>query len=187
MVVYRGNVDRLGEVREAMGIPDEDKGPAWLRDYGAGSGHTKVDSYGWVDGGALAVDLKSLVDFAAALEKEHKLDYRPHAEKVFTDMGAKPNDPPADFLELVSSMTLHQNLLVETSDALCKHDEAVLAFVAAAREISKKYGEADALASAKTKDVQANLTEAAPVPPKTGTTIVTPPKDDTATDNPEAY
>ncbi|GAA2361625.1 hypothetical protein Cme02nite_43390 [Catellatospora methionotrophica] len=145
-----------------MGLPEEDKGPAWLRDYGRESGYTKSNAMTGYDEGSLAVDLQSLVDFAEALETEHTKDYRPHADEVFKDMSAKVADPHADFIELCSSLGWQRELLVQTSDALLKHDQAVLAFVAAAREISKKYGEADALGAAKAQDVNRNLTVSVP-------------------------
>ncbi|WP_155374334.1 hypothetical protein [Catellatospora vulcania] len=145
-----------------MGLPEEDKGPAWLRDYGRESGYTKANVMTGYDEGSLAVDLQSLVDFAEALETEHTKDYRPHAQEVFKDMSVKVADPHADFIELCSSLGWQRELLVQTSDALLKHDQAVLAFVTAAREISKKYGEADALGAAKAQDVNRNLTVVVP-------------------------
>ncbi|MEU8079501.1 hypothetical protein AB0B31_29155 [Catellatospora citrea] len=145
-----------------MGLPEEDKGPAWLRDYGRESGYTKSNAMTGYDEGSLAVDLQSLVDFAEALENEHTKDYRPHADEVFKDMSVKVADPHADFIELCSSLGWQRELLVQTSEALLKHDQAVLAFVAAAREISKKYGEADALGAAKAQDVNRNLTVSVP-------------------------
>lgn len=145
-----------------MGLPEEDRGPAWLRDYGRGSGYTKSDAMTGYDEGALAVDLASLVDFADALENEHTLDYRPHVDVVFKDMSAKPADPQANFVELVQSMSWQRELLVQTSDALVKHDKAVQAFVAAARDISKQYGEADALSSARAQDVNRTLAPTLP-------------------------
>jgi hypothetical protein len=114
------------------------------------------------DEGALAVDLASLVDFADALEKEHTLDYRPHVDVVFKDMSAKPADPQADFIELCQSMAWQRELLVQTSDALVKHDKAVQAFIAAARAISTQYGEADALGAARAQDVNRTLAPTLP-------------------------
>lgn len=151
-----------------MGLPEEDRGPAWLRDYGRGSGYTKSNAMTGYDEGSLAVDLASLLDFATALENEHTLDYRPHVDTVFKDMSAKPADPPGDFIELVQSMSWQRELLVQTSDALIKHDKAVLAFIAAARQISSQYGEADALGAAKAQDVNRHLT----TPPPAAETVV---------------
>ncbi|MEU7819909.1 hypothetical protein [Catellatospora sp. NPDC049133] len=157
-----------------MGLPEEDKGPAWLRDYGRESGYTKANVFTGYDDGSLAVDLQSLVDFAEALETEHTKDYRPHAQEVFKDMSAKVADPHADFIELCSSLGWQRELLVQTSDALLKHDQAVLAFVTAARQISKKYGEADALGAAKAQDVNKNLAVAVPTTAQVPTTVQQP-------------
>ncbi|MFC7242572.1 hypothetical protein ACFQO7_08765 [Catellatospora aurea] len=157
-----------------MGLPEEDKGPAWLRDYGRESGYTKANTFTGYDDGSLAVDLQSLVDFAEALETEHTKDYRPHAQEVFKDMSAKVADPHADFIELCASLGWQRELLVQTSDALLKHDQAVLAFVTAARQISKKYGEADALGAAKAQDVNKNLAVAVPTTAQVPTTVQQP-------------
>ena len=77
-----------------MGLPEDDKGPAWLRDWGSKTGHTELDTFtGYVDPDALAVDIKTLVAFAHALQSEHENDFRPHVRTVFDAMSAVPQQP----------------------------------------------------------------------------------------------
>lgn len=146
-----------------MGLPEEDKGPAWLRDWGSKTGYTRTDSStGYVDGQSLAVDINSLVAFADALQTEHEQDYRPHVREVFDGMSAQPAGPDERFVELNEVMVHHRDMLVQTSTALANHDKAIIAFVDAARAISEEYRGADALSAAKVDDVEDHL-----VPPAT--------------------
>lgn len=150
-----------------MGLPEEDRGPAWLRDWGSKTGHTELDTFsGYVDPDALAVDIKSLTKFAEALLAEHENDYRPHVQTVFDGMSAAPAQPDIRFIELTEGMTHHRDMLVQTSTALANHDKAVIAFINAAKAISEEYRTADAMSAASVTDVEANLTVA---PSQTGT------------------
>ncbi|MBV1849106.1 hypothetical protein [Catellatospora tritici] len=137
-----------------MGLPEEDKGPAWLRDYGRGSGYTKASSFTGYDEGTLAIELEDLKLFADVLEKEHMLDYRPHAKTVFEQMATVVQAPDKRFQELCAGMQGHRDMLVQAADALARHDEAVLNFVTATREIVKQYGKTDALTATRTSDVK---------------------------------
>ncbi|GHJ50287.1 hypothetical protein Cs7R123_76290 [Catellatospora sp. TT07R-123] len=136
-----------------MGLPEEDKGPAWLRDYGRASGYTKASSFTGYDEGKLAVELGDLKLFADVLEKEHMLDYRPHAQVVFEQMATVTQSPDKRFQELCAGMQGHRDMLVQAADALARHDEAVLNLVKATREIIKQYGKTDALTATRTSDV----------------------------------
>ena len=159
-----------------MALPEDSKGPAWLRDWGSKTGFTGTDSFsGYVDGQSLAVDINSLVAFADALQTEHEQDYRPHVREVFDGMSAQPADPDERFVELAEAMLYHRDMLVQTSTALVNHDKAIMAFVAAARAISEEYRGADAMSAAKLDDVEESL--AAPPPaanPSGQTPLVTP-------------
>jgi len=141
-----------------MGLPEEDRGPVWLRDWGNKTGFTELDTFsGYVDSNALAVDIGTLVAFANALQTEHEQDFRPHVSEVYEGMTAAPAGPDARFIELTEAMTHHRDVLVQTSTALANHDKAITAFVAAARTISEEYRGADAMSAAKVGDVEANL------------------------------
>jgi hypothetical protein len=141
-----------------MGLPEEDRGPAWLRDWGNSTGHTDVDNFsGYVDPDALSVDIGSLVAFAQALQAEHEQDYVPHVQKVFEQMSAVAAPPDGRFIELTEGLTHHRDMLVQTSTAMANHDKAIIAFVEAARAISTAYRNADAMSAATVYDVEANL------------------------------
>lgn len=159
-----------------MPLPEEDRGPAWLRDWGSKTGYTGTDSFsGYVDGSSLAVDIDSLVAFANALRAEHEQDFRPHVREVFDGMSAEPAGPDARFVELAEAMTHHREMLVLTTTALVNHDKAITAFVDAAHTISEEYRGADAMSAAKVSDVNEAL--ATPPPSNTATTstpVVTP-------------
>jgi hypothetical protein len=166
-----------------MGLPEEDKGPGWLRDWGSKTGHTELDTFtGYVDPDALAVDIGSLVAFAKALQAEHENDFRPHVKTVFDEMAATPAQPDGRFVELTESMTHHRDMLVQTSTALANHDKAVVAFVKAAEAISHEYRGADALSAAKVGDVDTQL--ATPPPAAATTTTVTPQQAEQQTQQP---
>jgi hypothetical protein len=154
-----------------MGLPEQDKGPAWLRDWGSKTGHTELDTFtGYVDPDALAVDIKTLLAFAKALQSEHENDFRPHVQMVFDAMSATPMAPDARFVELTESLTHHRDMLVQTSTALANHDKAVVAFVKAAEAISNEYRGADALSAARVGDVDTQLSTP-PAADATSTTI----------------
>lgn len=148
-----------------MGLPEEDKGPAWLRGWGNKTGYTDLDTFtGYVDSNALSVDINSLVAFANALQTEHEQDYRPHVKQVFDEMSAQAPGPDARFIELTDTLTHHRDMLVQTSTALMNHDTAIMAFVEAARAISAEYGNTDAMNAATVSDIDTQLA----VPTTTG-------------------
>jgi len=159
-----------------MALPEEDRGPAWLRNWGDKTGYTQTDSFtGYVDGQSLAVDIGSLVAFANALQTEHEQDFRPHVREVYDGMAAQPAGPDGRFVELVEVMTHHRVMIVQTSTALANHDAAIIAFCDAARAISQEYRGADAMSAAKVSDVDQHLvaptTTASQTPPNQ---VVTP-------------
>src|SRR5262245_56815198 len=138
-------------------LPEEDRGPAWLRDWGRETGHTDLDSFsGYVDPDALAVDIQSLVKFAEALEAEQTSALRPHVQTVLEGFCAVTAHPDARFVELTEGMLHHREMLELTTTALANHDTSVAAFVAAACAISSEYRSADAMSSASVSDVEAN-------------------------------
>lgn len=144
-------------------LPEEDRGPAWLRDWGNTTGYTNTQPMtGWVDGDALAVDIQDLVAFADALRNEHIQDFQPHVREVYTLMEKDPTPAPPEFVEFAESMTHHRNILVQTSSVMYQMDQAVLAFAQAAHDISETYGSADAFSSASVQDVEGNLGTPAP-------------------------
>ncbi|WP_162908362.1 hypothetical protein [Allorhizocola rhizosphaerae] len=161
-----------------MGLPEEDRGPAWLRDWGRNTGYTESNPMtGWVDGRALQVDVQDLQAFANALQTEFEQDFLPHLDEVYRLMEKTPASPDERFIELTESMTHHRDVLVQTSTVLEAHKQAVTAFFTAAREIGNAYRGADELTAAKVSDVEANLVSTS------ATTPVTPEQAESTTPN----
>ena len=135
-------------------IPEEDRGPAWLRDYG----------------GAIEADIQRMEEFAAQLEAEVQQNYGPHMQKVVTDMTAPLPGPAEDFAELLSFMQTHQSAQQGTSVLITDVGNATGGFAFAAKEVSQNYGDADAFSAARVRDVETALDKTrAAAPPAPGT------------------
>lgn len=150
-----------------MGIPQDDLGPRWLRDYG------DVD-----------VDVATLLTFGKSLMDELEQDYKPHAQKVFEDLQTADTYSSPDFVELVDALHAHQTVRVETTTRICKHADGIFAFANAAQAISAAYGEADAYSSAQAAYVETLLADQPSTPP--GTTATVPPATTTSPGAPPA-
>jgi hypothetical protein len=168
-----------------MGLPEEDRGPAWLRDWGRETGHTDLDTFtGTVDPNALSVDISSMIAFAQALHNEHQQDYRPHVQTVFDQMTAVVSAPDERFIELTESLTHHRDMLVQTSTAIANHDKAIIAFVEAAMAIGKEYRNADALSAATVYDVETGLSNTSTTRNAQPDTVITPEQAEEQTNTP---
>jgi hypothetical protein len=145
-----------------MGIPEEDKGPAWLRGYGENSGHLATDNrWGYqAESGAFAADLKGLKDFGAKLYNELQLDYVPHVKTAAEDMRAQPAVLPQRFYELTDVVKHQAEKLQQVLTELNNHYVAVQALAGFATGIADKYGNTDALASTRVIDVEKGLAPA---------------------------
>jgi hypothetical protein len=136
-----------------MAIPEEDLGPAWLRD--------------WAH---IEADIKAMEDFATKLRREVEVNYAPHVGKVHEDMMAGLPSPPSEFGELVDLLTTHHQSQQATSDLVHFYGNATGGMANAASEIGKQYGQADAFSSARVTDVNKALDQSgvtAPTPPGT--------------------
>ncbi|MBE1487001.1 hypothetical protein [Plantactinospora soyae] len=141
-------------------IPEEDRGPAWLRDYG----------------GSIEADIQRMEEFAKQLTAEVQKNYVPHMEEVQADM--LPDLPgPVDFPELFEFMTAHRTVQQDTSTRVWEVGDGTGGLATAAETVSKNYGQADAFSHARVRDVENALdqTTAAP-PPPAGTQTATPPQ-----------
>jgi hypothetical protein len=160
-----------------MGIPDEDLGPRWLRDYESlyniGDTNAGADS-----GTGVRVDMPALEEFAAALHNNVDNDYNPHAHKVFDDM-AVPAEGQLNFLELWWALEQHDQVKVAATDNVANHGNGAKVFASAADEISKRYQASDAYAAARLNDVHQYL-GTTPQPPATTNPTTTPPTTDPA-------
>lgn len=138
-----------------MGIPDEDLGPAWLRDYG--------------DGARIEADIRRLEEFGARLDAEVRENYVPHVEILQEDMMVELPSPAAEFSELTSFLQTHQSAQQNTTNIVYTFRDATGGFAYAAQKVSAEYGDADAFSAARVSDVEAafSQTAVAPVPPGT--------------------
>jgi hypothetical protein len=152
-----------------MGIPEEDRGPQWLRDYGSGSQMTSSDTMtGWVDSSALLVNPETMKELAEKLELEHISDYIEHLKVVFERLRANPGQ--GEFPELYDVLDHHRTLIINSMDVMREHDYAVMKFVGFAKEMADRYNEADTENSIRLGDVQANLAAGTPeIPGAPGT------------------
>ncbi|MFC6014943.1 hypothetical protein ACFP2T_01865 [Plantactinospora solaniradicis] len=131
-------------------IPEEDRGPAWLRDYG----------------GSIEADIQRMEEFAKQLTAEVQKNYVPHMEEVQSDM--LPDLPgPVDYPELFEFMKAHRTVQQDTSTRVWEVGDGTGGLATAAETVSKNYGQADAFSQARVRDVEnaLNQTNAAPPPP----------------------
>jgi hypothetical protein len=139
-----------------MGIPEEDLGPSWLRDYGSLYDIGGQDGSGTDGGTGVTVDMPAMKDFASALQTNVDDDYKPHANKVFEDM-AVPAEGQTSFLELWWALLQHDQVKVAATDNVANQGNGAAVFATAAEEISKRYQQSDAFAAARLADVQKYL------------------------------
>ena len=123
-------------------IPEEDRGPAWLRDYGT------------TDFGQIEADIQAMEQFAAKLAANVKDSYAPHLTDVSGSMATPLPAPPAEFFELASFLTIHRDAQDVTHQNVYNYANGTHRFAAAAADISKKYSGSDAFARAKVSDVE---------------------------------
>lgn len=149
-----------------MGIPDEDLGPRWLRDYQTMYDYDIAgrDTAGTDGGTGVRVDMPAMKDFASALHKNVDDDYNPHARKVFDDM-ATPTEGQLNFLELWWALEQHDTVKMAATDNVANHGNGTKIFAFAADEISKRYQQSDAYAAARLQDVHQYLGTSPDQPP----------------------
>jgi hypothetical protein len=125
-------------------IPEEDLGPAWLRDYN------------YTDFGDIEADIQAMKEFAAKLTANIKGSYAPHAQTVSeTMMGPLPEAP--NFYELHLFLYAHDQVQLATQQNVYGYINNTYRFASAAHKISDKYSGSDAFARANLIDVQQYL------------------------------
>ena len=134
-----------------MGIPEEDRGPRWLRDYGN------------TDFGDIAADIAAMEEFAAKLAADVQDNYAPHMDSMSTSMRAQLPDAQS-FPELASFLTVHREAQDLTHNNVYNFANGTNDFAEAARHISTKYRGADAFARARVSDVESAFTTAVAPP-----------------------
>ncbi len=137
-----------------MAIPEEDRGPAWLRDYGG-----------------IEADISKMEEFATKLDAEVRDNYVPHADYVWDYMGTELPAPAQEFAELADFLVEHNKVVVDATSYVHYYANATGGFADAAAKVSEQYRQSDAFAQARLRDVEAAFkdTTVANTPP-TGTT-----------------
>ncbi len=126
-------------------IPEEDRGPAWLRDYG------------YADFSQIEADIQAMEQFAAKLSENVKGSYAPHLASVTDAMSTRLPNPPGEFVELASFLVAHSEAQDVTHQNVYNYANGTQGLATAAAEVSKKYSGADAFAHAKVSDVNQAL------------------------------
>jgi hypothetical protein len=135
-------------------IPQEDLGPAWLRDYGT------------TDFGQIEADIQAMEQFAAKLAANVKDSYAPHLTSVTESMSTRLPDPDGRFVELVSFMTSHHEAQDVTHQNVYNYANGTQSFASTAKDISRKYEGSDAFSHAQVSDVDKAFDKYG-VPPQT--------------------
>jgi hypothetical protein len=135
-------------------IPEEDRGPAWLRDYG------------FTDFGSIEADIAAMEEFAAKLSSDVQNNYVPHLASV-TDAMLTQLPPAADtFRELVDFLSVHRDAQDATQQNVYNFANGTYHFATAAQTISADYRGSDAFSHARVRDVDRAFDKA--VEPDTG-------------------
>lgn len=134
-------------------IPEEDLGPAWLRDYG----HTNF--------GDIEADILAMEDYAARLKADVEQNYGPRAQEVSRSMLASLPPAHPGFLELRDFLAAQQRAQAAARLNVYNFSPGTYGFATAAGKVGEMYRGADAFARAKVTDVQAQLRTAGILPP----------------------
>jgi hypothetical protein len=126
-------------------IPEEDRGPVWLRDYG------------YADFGQIEADIQAMEKFAAKLSDNVKGSYAPHLTSVTDAMSTRLPNPPGEFVDLASFLVAHNEAQDVTHQNVYNYANGTQGLASAAADISKKYSGSDAFAHAKVSDVTTAL------------------------------
>jgi hypothetical protein len=119
-------------------IPEEDRGPAWLSDYGS-----------------IEADIQQMEDFAKGLSAEVAEGYDPHANQVADAMAVDLPVALPQFQELGSFFKRHNVIKNVTATNTLNFGTGTGQAADAASKISQEYRSSDAFAHATVKDVQA--------------------------------
>jgi hypothetical protein len=139
-------------------IPEEERGPAWLRDYG------------YTDFSQIEADIQAMEKFAAKLSDDVRTNYAPHLSTVTSTMSKRLPPPPAEFSELSSFLTVHNEAQNVTHANVYNYANGTDGFARAAADISKKYSGSDAFSHAKVTDVNKAFDEVG-IPDTAGTPV----------------
>jgi hypothetical protein len=138
-------------------IPEEDRPPAWLADYGA-----------------IEADIQAMADFASGLGKEVVDGYGPHLSLVTTSMLTTLPAADANFPELQQFLAVHHDVQTATYSNTFNYRDRTGELANAAKTISTEYSGSDAFSRAKVNDVDKALAQSADAPPSSNDGTVLP-------------
>jgi hypothetical protein len=119
----------------------EDRGPAWLRDYGI------------ADFGNIEADIAAMEAFGKKLAADVQNNYVPHLAGVTDAMLTPLPKAATTFAELVDFMSTHQQAQDVTQQNVFNFANGTNHFASAAQTISEEYRGSDAFAHARVSDV----------------------------------
>jgi hypothetical protein len=122
-------------------IPEEDRGPAWLRDYG------------FTDFGDIEADIAAMEEFAKNLAADVEKNYVPHLAGVTDAMLTQLPPASTTFRELGEFFAVHNEAQDATQQNVYNFANGTYHFATAAQKISADYSGSDAFSHARVKDV----------------------------------
>jgi hypothetical protein len=129
-------------------IPDEDRGPAWLRDYG------------FTDFGNIEADIAAMEEFAKKLAADVQNNYVPHLAGVTDAMLTQLPAAATTFPELVDFLTTHRDAQDVTQQNVFAFAAGTSSFATVAETLSHDYRGTDARSHARVSDVKTAFDEA---------------------------
>jgi hypothetical protein len=134
-------------------IPEDDRGPAWLRDYG------------FTDFGDIAADINAMQEYAQKLAADVADNFTPHFAGMSSAMETRLPEANPAFYELSSFVEAHKTVRGLTQDNVHAFGLGTSVLAAAAQKVSHDYRGTDAFAHAKAADINKTISAGVPLPP----------------------
>jgi hypothetical protein len=122
-------------------LSEEDRGPAWMRDYG------------YTDFSQIEADVTAMEQFATQLQGDVSKNYDTHVPVVQQLMLTELPSPPAEFAELSSFLVVHNAAQNVSQQNVFYFGKGTAQFAAVAKDVSTDYRGSDAFSHAKVSDV----------------------------------
>jgi hypothetical protein len=105
------------------------------------------------DFASIETDIRAMEEFAATLANEIQTGYEPHLQQVVTAMMTELPGGSANFPELQSFLKVHHEVQQQTFANTFNFRDGTHQFATVAKSISEEYGDSDAYAHAKVRDI----------------------------------
>lgn len=122
-------------------LSEEDRGPAWLQ------------NYGFTDFSQIEADVTAMEQFATQLRGDVTKNYETHVPVVQQLMLTRLPQPPAEFAELSSFLVVHNSAQNVSQQNVFLFADGTLQAADAAKKVSTDYRGSDAFSHAKVSDV----------------------------------